>query len=96
MNFNIKKIILWLKNGKRREIDFVNNKVNVITGDSNTGKTAILQIIDYCFFASKSRISESVINENVLWYGLLLNINDREYTISRKCKSEGKIGRAHV
>ena len=65
MKFNIEKIILWLKNGKRREIKFLPNKVNVITGDSNTGKTAILEIIDYCFFASKSKISESMINENI-------------------------------
>lgn len=84
MKFNIEKIILWLKNGKRREIKFLPNKVNVITGDSNTGKTAILEIIDYCFFASTSKISESMINENVDWYGLVFNINDKKYTIARK------------
>lgn len=91
MKFNINKIILWLKNGKKRELEFKTNKVNVITGDSNTGKTAILEIIDYCFFASKSKISESVINENVLWYGLLFSINDKEYTVARKCLDEGRV-----
>lgn len=84
MKFNIEKIILWLKNGKCREIKFLPNKVNVITGDSNTGKTAILEIIDYCFFASTSKISESMINENVSWYGLVFNINDKKYTVARK------------
>lgn len=91
MKFNVCKIVLWLKNGKRRELEFLPNKVNVITGDSNTGKTAILEIIDYCFFASHSKISESVINENVLWYGLLININDKKYTIARKSLNEGKV-----
>lgn len=91
MKFNINKIILWLKNGNKRELEFKTNKVNVITGDSNTGKTAILEIIDYCFFASKSKISESRINENVLWYGLLFSINDKEYTVARKCLDEGKV-----
>lgn len=91
MKFNIEKIILWLKNGKRREIKFLPNKVNVITGDSNTGKTAILEIIDYCFFASKSKISESMINENISWYGLNFNINDKKYTIARKSLINTKV-----
>jgi len=65
MKYNIEKLILWLKNGKKRELEFEPSKVNVITGDSNTGKTAVLEIIDYCFFSSKSTISESIINENI-------------------------------
>jgi len=93
MKFHFTKIILWLKDGQRRELNFQPNKVNVITGDSNTGKTAVLEIIDYCFFASKSKISQSVINENVLWYGLLFNINDKQYTIARKSLREGKVSK---
>ncbi|ALU73791.1 hypothetical protein AUW17_00090 [Tenacibaculum dicentrarchi] len=90
MKYNVEKLILWLKNGKKRELEFKPNKVNVITGDSNTGKTAILEIIDYCYFASKSKISESIINENVSWYGLRVNINDKKYTIGRKGLFKGK------
>jgi DNA repair exonuclease SbcCD ATPase subunit len=91
MKFNIEKLVLWLKNGKKRELEFKPNKVNVITGDSNTGKTAILEIIDYCFFSSKSTISESIINENISWYGLKININDKKYTIGRKSLFEGNV-----
>jgi hypothetical protein len=39
MNFNINKIVLWLNNGKIREIEFKPNKVNLITGGSHTGKS---------------------------------------------------------
>lgn len=91
MNFNINKIVLWHKNGKIREIEFKPNKVNIITGGSHTGKSAILEIVDYCFFSSKSRISESMINENVLWYGLIISINDKTYTIARKALIEGQV-----
>lgn len=91
MKFYIEKIILWLKNGKQRIINFEPNKVNVITGDSNTGKTAILEIIDYCFFASSSKISESVINENIDWYGIKIHINDKIYTIARSSLNKGKV-----
>ncbi|MCK4817120.1 AAA family ATPase, partial [bacterium] len=91
MKFYIKKIILWLNNGKIRDITFQPNKVNVITGDSSTGKTEILDIIDYCLFASESKISEGIVNENIAWYGLLFNINDKKYTIARKSLTEGTV-----
>jgi hypothetical protein len=91
MKFYIKKIILWLHNGKKRELTFLPNKVNVITGDSNTGKTEILDILDYCFFASESKISDSVINENIAWYGVLFHINGKDYTLARKSLNEGKV-----
>jgi predicted ATP-binding protein involved in virulence len=76
MNFNINKIVLWLNNGKL-EIEFKPNKVNLITGGSHTGKSAILEIVDYCFFSSKSQISEDTINENILWYGINISVNDK-------------------
>ncbi|MBD1569108.1 MULTISPECIES: DUF3732 domain-containing protein [Aliivibrio] len=84
MNYYISKIVIWFKNGTNRELNFLPNKVNVITGRSNTGKTAIIDIIDYCFFASKSKISESTINENVSWYGLEIKTNDDLITFARK------------
>lgn len=84
MKFYIESLHLWLKTEQRRSVTFLPNKVNVITGDSHTGKTAILDIVDYCLFASKHRISESIINENVAWYGLRIHVNDKIYTLARR------------
>ncbi|MQY49520.1 DUF3732 domain-containing protein [Rhizobiales bacterium RZME27] len=84
MKFHIESLQLWLKVGVRRNITFLPNKVNIITGASHTGKTAILDIIDYCMFASDHRISESIINENVSWYGLRLHVNDKIYMLARR------------
>lgn len=85
MNFYIDKLLLWLKNGKLRSLSFSNDKVNVITGNSKTGKTAILEIIDYCLCGSKETvvISYEHIAENVAWYGIRFCINDKVYTIAR-------------
>ncbi|WP_318439642.1 DUF3732 domain-containing protein [Photobacterium leiognathi] len=91
MKFNISKLVLWLKNGSTREINFLPNKVNVITGRSNTGKTTIIDIIDYCLFSSRSKIPESIINENTLWYGLVININDKKITISRRAPEKSMV-----
>ena len=84
MKLNINKVILWLNNSKTRVLEFQPNKVNVITGDSGTGKTDIENIIYYCLLNDDVRVTESVINENVNWYGLSIEVNDKKYTICRK------------
>ncbi len=91
MKFYFDNLVLFLKNGEIRTLEFLPNKVNVITGDSNTGKTAILAIIDYCLFSSTHDISESIINENVEWYGIKISINDKCYFISRKSPKENNV-----
>jgi hypothetical protein len=58
--------------------------VNVISGESHTGKSALLDIIDYCFLASSHKLPDSVINENVDWYGLRFYVNDKTYSLARK------------
>lgn len=95
MRFYFKSIVLWLKNNKKRELLFEPNKVNVITGGSGTGKSAILQIIDYCLFSSSSKISEDMINENVLWYGINIFINNKNYTICRKSLQKGAVSQGY-
>lgn len=86
MRFYIDKMILWIKDKKEpRILKFEKDKINVITGNSKTGKTAILEIIDYCFCGSSETvvISWEHIGENVLWYGLRFGINEKIYTIAR-------------
>lgn len=91
MKFGIDTISLWSQNGDRRDITFFRNCVNVITGDSQTGKTAMLGIIDYCLLASKHNLPHSVINENTAWYGLKLYINDKEFVIARRSPHESRV-----
>ena len=85
MNFYISKIRLWFRHGgEPRDLDFLKDKVNVITGDSSTGKSSILKIVDYCLLSERSTIVEDVINENVAWYGLVFHVDDMPYTIIRQ------------
>lgn len=95
MRFHFHDIVLWLKNGKKRLLHFEPDKVNVITGESATGKTAVLEIIDYCLFSSEPRISESIINESTEWYGITFFINGKEYTIARRRIDKGQPSAAY-
>lgn len=84
MKFYIKHIILWLKNGKQRILNFENNKVNIITGKQSSGKSTIIEIIDYCFFSSSKNMPEGeIIDDNVEWYGINFIINNSHLTIAR-------------
>lgn len=49
MKFQIEKLILWPKKVKYnyKAIDFDTNSVNVITGDSRTGKSAIIPTCNF-------------------------------------------------
>ena len=83
MRFCINKVLLWQKNGRLRELKFKENKINIITGDSSTGKSEIISIIEYCLFSSEADITEVKINENVDWYGINFTIEDECYTLAR-------------
>ena len=92
MEFYIKKIRLWFnKHPEPKDYEFKPNKVNVVTGDSSTGKSSILRVIDYCLMARESTIVEDVINTNVSWYGLSFHLNGRNYVIARKAPTNGRI-----
>lgn len=92
MKFYIKKIRLWFNSHPEpKDYEFKPNKVNVVTGDSSTGKSSILRVIDYCLMARESTIVEDVINTNVSWYGLSFHLNGSDYVIARKAPTNGRI-----
>lgn len=84
MNFGIDSITLWSNENKTRTLEFKRNKVNVITGESQTGKSTLLKIFDYCFLASDHDIPHDVINDNIGWYGIKFYVNDKSYFLARR------------
>ena len=86
MNIQIEKIILWPKNAslERRELEFTQGQVNVIHGLSQTGKSAIIHIIDYCLCSSENRIPMGTIRDSVEWFGVLLKIDNEKILLARK------------
>ncbi|SAL53372.1 hypothetical protein AWB71_02875 [Caballeronia peredens] len=92
MKFGFDAIILWSKTGERRSLEFHRNRVNVLSGGSKTGKSALLDIIDYCFLASSHKLPDSIINENVDWYGLKFYVNDKTFALARRSPTGNKVG----
>ncbi|WP_417873943.1 DUF3732 domain-containing protein [Xanthomarina gelatinilytica] len=86
MNFRIKKIILWPKDESLqiREIEFKTDKINVITGDSERGKSALITIVDYCLASSKCQIPTGIIRNKTSWFGILISLGNSELLLARK------------
>ncbi len=89
MKFIIHNIKIWLKNAVSNPIDleFANNKVNVITGDSTTGKSSIFAILDYCLLSVNNNIPDEI-SGNSSWFGIKVTIDENDYWICRKAPRE--------
>lgn len=92
MNFRISKIILWPKDEslKIREIKFETDKINVITGDSERGKSALITIVDYCLASSKCQIPTGLIRNKTSWFGILISLGGSELLLARKEPGESQ------
>lgn len=89
MTMQIRSIILYGPENKKRELKFKLGHVNVITGQSRTGKSAIIDIIDYCLGRSTFRIFEGVNRNVVTWYALKLQVNKTEVLIAKPAPKSG-------
>ena len=87
MDVFIEKLLIWPKDQSKslRVVGpFRKGVVNLITGDSGTGKSAITHIIDYCLGASKCAIPVGTVRDYSAWYGILVEIDSRRYLIARR------------
>jgi hypothetical protein len=80
----IRNVILFGHHGKVRTLTLRLNQVNIITGKSRTGKTALLDIIDYCLGRTKCNVASGVIRDSVEWYALLLQFPAIQVFVARK------------
>lgn len=83
MSFFIRAIVLYSHDGQKRVLAFKSSGLNVITGKSKTGKSAIIDIVDYCLGRGSYNIAEGEIRRRVSWYGLHLENAGDEVFVAR-------------
>ena len=86
----IRELVLYGRNGKVRHLPFSLGTVNIITGKSKSGKSAVGDIIDYCMGGSSCNIADGVVRDTVDWYGLLLQFEDERVFVARKNPEKGQ------
>lgn len=85
MSVQILEIVVFSHDGRARALSLQPGRVNVITGASKTGKSALVDIVDYCFGASQCRVPEGPIRRCVSWFGLRLQLDKGQAFIARRC-----------
>lgn len=85
-NIQIEKIIIWAKNPnfEPKILTFSKGKINIIYGLSQTGKSAIIPIIDYCLGSSQNKIPVGHIRDYSAWFGIILNISGKKILLIRE------------
>jgi hypothetical protein len=86
MFFSINSVILWPKKKSLspRVLPFENQVVNIITGASRTGKSALIPIVDYCLGSEKCTIPVDIIRNACAWFGVLFDMKDEQILLCRR------------
>lgn len=89
MTFQIANIILYSHDGQIRELPFRIGELNVITGASKTGKSALIDIVDYCTGRGDCYVAEGVIRRHVSWFAVLFQAGDSQIFVARRNPGPG-------
>lgn len=90
MTWRIKSLVLYQRDGAdRRKLSFNLHGVNVITGNSQTGKSAVLDILNYILMSRSCPIPKGIIRQAVSHVGGHLVGSDGELLVIRPLPAPG-------
>lgn len=92
MTVQIRAIAIYSHDGERRDIRFNLGALNIVTGASKTGKSALLDIVDYCWGRSECTIAEGEIRRSVSWFAVLFDREGEGILVARR--NPGPAGKA--
>jgi chaperonin cofactor prefoldin len=85
----LRELVLYNDEGETRSIHLRPGELNIITGESRSGKSALVDIISFCLGGS-FQVPAGLIREAVSWYGLRLTVGETEVFIARPRPSPGR------
>ncbi|MBT8421185.1 MAG: hypothetical protein KJO08_10035, partial [Gammaproteobacteria bacterium] len=87
--WQLRRILLYSHDGRHFEVPLEPSSLNIIVGDSNTGKSALLEIINYCMGSRDCDIADHV-QKHCPWVAVQW-VRDGEYCLlARKMPSPGQ------
>ena len=93
MTIQIRSISIFSRDGERRDVNFRLGALNIVTGASKTGKSALLDIVDYCWGRDECTVPEGEIRKGVSWFAVHFDNDGEGILIARK--NPGPAGRAN-
>jgi hypothetical protein len=92
----LRSIIVYGANGEQRAVDFKVDGLSIITGDSKTGKSALIHIVDYCLGSDECHVPEGVIRRKVAWYAIMLDRGDQRLFVARQGPERGRTTSSNI
>ncbi|QRI93004.1 DUF3732 domain-containing protein [Delftia lacustris] len=85
----IRSIHIYSHDGQRRDLLFKVDGLNVITGRSSTGKSALSEIIEYCMGRSSFNVPEGIIRDKVSWFAVIYQFDKEQVLIGKSTPPGG-------
>lgn len=85
----IRSIHIYSYDGQRRDLQFKVNGLNVITGRSSTGKSALSEIIEYCMGRSSFNVPEGIIRDKVAWFAVIYQFEKEQVLVAKPTPPSG-------
>lgn len=83
----IREIVVFNESGDKRFVS-LKEGLNVITGESKSGKSALLEIIDYCLASSKSTVPKGEVTRFSQYYLLIIQFETYTLRVGRRSFEE--------
>jgi hypothetical protein len=84
MSFQIRSIAVYSPSGERREVNFELGQLNIVTGGPATGKSSLLDIVDYCWGRDECTVAEGEIRWGVDWFAVLFDREGEGVLVARR------------
>ncbi|SFU21915.1 DUF3732 domain-containing protein [Sedimentitalea nanhaiensis] len=85
----IRSIHIYSHGGQRRDLYFKVDGLNVITGRSSTGKSALSEIIEYCMGRSSFNVPEGIIRDKVAWFAVIYQFEKEQVLVAKPTPPHG-------
>ncbi len=90
MTVQLRSIAIYSHHSKCRKVDFNLNSLNILTGVAKRGKSALLEIVDFCWGRDKCYIPHGEISSKVSWFAIHLDYDKEGILVARKNPIQNK------
>ncbi len=86
MHFHIREIVLWPRSADLlpKRVALSKGALNVVSGVSRTGKSAVIPIIDYCLGSDTCHIPVNTIRDKCSWFGIVVDTDRGQILLARR------------
>ncbi|MHB2001390.1 MAG: hypothetical protein ACYCSI_14590 [Solirubrobacteraceae bacterium] len=78
------KLVLFNRDGDTRSIELNAGALNIITGDSRTGKSSLINILRFLLGSGSPNVPFGPIQQTVAWYAMHAHVGDTHLFIARE------------